>query len=119
MKSSISFENTAIAFEHKSNKELNFSIFIFKIMNNARLVAFLTFLTKIALKIHLPISPLVKATIFKQFCGGTSINDCDSTIKQIGKAGIGAILDYSVEGAEEDDDMMFDLTRAINLKFNI
>jgi len=109
MKSSISFENTAIAFEHKSNKELNFSIFIFKIMNNARLVAFLTFLTKIALKIHLPISPLVKATIFKQFCGGTSINDCDSTIKQIGKAGIGAILDYSVEGAEEEE--VFETTK--------
>lgn len=102
MKSPISFENTAIAFEHKSNKELNFSIFIFKLMNNAKVVSILTSLTKIALKLHLPISPFVKATIFKQFCGGTSINDCDSTIEQLGKSGIGAILDYSVEGAEEE-----------------
>lgn len=109
MKSPIAFENTAIAFEHKSNKELNFSIFIFKLMNNAKVVSILTSLTKIALKLHLPISPIVKATIFKQFCGGTSINDCDATIDQLGKAGIGAILDYSVEGAEEEE--VFDTTK--------
>ena len=61
-----------------------------------------------ALKLRLPISAPIKATIFRQFCGGETIAECDRTIADLGKFGIGTILDYSVEGKTSDED--FDQT---------
>ncbi|MBU0694989.1 MAG: proline dehydrogenase family protein, partial [Bacteroidetes bacterium] len=59
--------------------------------------------TKAALAIRIPISGLIKATIFKQFCGGETINECTSTIEKLADVGVGTILDYSVEGEEDED----------------
>lgn len=105
----VSFENTEIAFGHKTDKELGFSIFIFKMMQSPMMVKLGTSLANLALSINLPVVGLIKNTVFKQFCGGESINDCDSSIVKLGKANIGAILDYSVEGAEEE--AVFDATK--------
>jgi len=61
------------------------------------------------MRIGLPIKGIIKATIFKHFCGGETINECDDTIKKLYKGGVGTILDYSVEG--EDEEQVFDDTR--------
>jgi proline dehydrogenase len=54
--------------------------------------------------LHLPIKSVIKATIFKQFCGGENIDECHKTIKELGDFKIGTILDYSVEGKETEKD---------------
>jgi proline dehydrogenase len=41
---------------------------------------------------------LVKRTLFRQFCGGETIEECQPTIEKLGASHIGTILDYSVEG---------------------
>jgi proline dehydrogenase len=53
---------------------------------------------------RLPIKGLIKSTIFKQFCGGETINECDPAIESLNAFGIGTILDYSVEGKTKEDD---------------
>lgn len=105
----VSFENTQVAFGHLSDRELRFSILIFRLMQSPALVKLSTNLTLWALKWRLPISWIVKQTVFKQFCGGETIEDCDAAIIRLGKGNIGAILDYSVEGADEE--AVFDATR--------
>ena len=65
----------------------------------------------VALKLRFPVRLLIKKTIFKQFCGGESIEECSKTIEALGKHQIGTILDYSVEGKTEEDD--FDRTADI------
>ena len=65
----------------------------------------------VALKLRFPVRLLIKKTIFKQFCGGESIEECSKTIEALGKHQIGTILDYSVEGKTEEDD--FDRTAEI------
>jgi proline dehydrogenase len=62
------------------------------------------------MNIGLPIKGAIKATIFKQFCGGETIVECEHTIEQLSTAKVGTILDYSVEG--EDDEEVFDFTCA-------
>jgi proline dehydrogenase len=47
-------------------------------------------------------------TVFEQFCGGENLQECNKTIENLDKAHIGTILDYSVEG--EDDEKSFDKT---------
>jgi proline dehydrogenase len=96
----IPFEDTQIAFASKNNFQLNKSYWIFAIMNLNWLVKLGTFFIKLFLFLHFPIKKLIKITIFQQFCGGESIDECNSTIKRLEESRIGTILDYSVEGEE-------------------
>ncbi len=105
----VSFENTAIAFQHKSNHELLLAYFIFGLTKNPYLVKFLSQDPKLTLSIGLPVKPLIKATVFKQFCGGERQEEYSKVIAKLGKAGIGTILDYSVEGTE--DEVGFECTK--------
>lgn len=108
MSKEISFDNTEIAFSGMSNADLNRAYWLFKVININFLVKIGPPITNAAIKIGLPISPIIRATIFKQFCGGESISDCAKTIEHLGKFSIGTILDYSVEG--ESTEQAFDAT---------
>jgi proline dehydrogenase len=108
------FEDTSVAFASKSDAKLRKTYWLFSLMNQARVVNLGTFFIKLALKLNLPIKNLVRATIFEQFCGGETINDCDTTITMLSRSGIGTILDYSVEG--EDKESSFEATAVEILK---
>ena len=104
----ISFDNTEIAFQSKSNSDLNRAYWLFKLIGNPTMVKVGKWSTNTALNIGLPINGLIKKTIFKQFCGGETIQECAKTIANLGKFGIGTILDYSIEGKTKEED--FDAT---------
>ena len=99
----VSFEDTAIAFQHKSDQELLLAYLIYGLTKNPYLVRFLSQAAKLTLSMGLPIKPLIKATVFKLFCGGEKREEYSKVIAKLGKAGIGTILDYSVEGTEDED----------------
>ncbi|MBD1395388.1 proline dehydrogenase family protein [Mucilaginibacter glaciei] len=105
----LSFENTEIAFRHSSNTDLNRAYWLFRVINVNFLVKIGPPITNFAINIGLPIKGLIKATIFKHFCGGETIAECSNTIKNLADGGVGTILDYSIEG--EDDESVFDSTR--------
>src|SRR6201996_4903910 len=105
----LSFENTEIAFRHSSNSDLKRAYWLFRIINVNFLVNIGPPITNFAMAIGLPIKKLIKATIFRHFCGGETIQECNSTIKNLSDAGVGTILDYSIEG--EDEEAVFDNTR--------
>lgn len=98
----ISFDDTSIAFSSKSDGELRRTAWMFKSMNNPLLVKVGTNLINTAFKLHLPIKGIVRKTLYKQFCGGISIRDCERTINTLHEYGIGTILDYSVEGEKTE-----------------
>lgn len=99
----IDFNNTEIAFAGKNDKELKRAYFLFKMLSFPLLVKIGKALTLFAFKIRFPIKRLVKRTIFAQFCGGESIEESKNKINVLGKYKIGTILDYSVEGQEDDN----------------
>ncbi|MEO6883240.1 MAG: proline dehydrogenase family protein [Bacteroidia bacterium] len=101
----ISFDNTEIAFSGKTATDLNRSYWLFKMVSNMRLVKIGKSLTTFAINFHLPIKSIIKATIFKQFCGGETIAECDHTIEVLQKYKVGTILDYSVEGKKSEKDL--------------
>lgn len=94
----ISFDDTSTAFAIRSNQELKQSHFLFSTMKYPWMVKAGTFFTAQALGLRLPVKGIIKKTLFKQFCGGESIEDCKHTIDQLAKFGVQTILDYSVEG---------------------
>ena len=105
----LSFENTEIAFRHSSNTDLKRAYWLFMVINVNFLVKIGPPITNFAVKIGLPIKGLIKATIFKHFCGGETIRECEKTIQSLHEGNVGTILDYSIEG--EDDEQVFDNTR--------
>jgi proline dehydrogenase len=103
----ISFDNTEIAFKNKTDKELKKAYWLFKIVASPFLVKMGKYFAKPAL--YIGFKPLFKNTIFKQFCGGENIEECEKAVEQLGKFNVGTILDYSVEG--ETDEVNLDETR--------
>lgn len=97
---SVSFDNTEIAFKHKTNKELKKARLLFKSFSYRILLTWGPGLANIA--VSLGLKGIIKNTIFAQFCGGEDIRECKNAIEVLGKSGIGTILDYSVEGEEEE-----------------
>lgn len=104
----LNFDNTEIAFRNKTNGELNAAYWLFKVISSNFLTKVGPPITNLFLNIGLPIKGAIKATIFKQFCGGETIAECEHTIEQLALGNVGTILDYSVEG--EDEESVFDFT---------
>ena len=100
----LSFENTEIAFKSKSTPDLKRAYWLFKIVSSPSIVKFGKVATNFALSLRLPIRKIVKATIFKQFCGGESIEDCRNKMEELATFKVGTILDYSIEGKTTDED---------------
>lgn len=104
---SIDFNNTKVAFHLKSDSELERAYFLFKMISIHPLVRIGTTATNFALKVNLPIEGLIRSTVFDHFCGGINQIDCISKINEMYNSGVHSVLDYSVEGKEEET--QFDL----------
>jgi proline dehydrogenase len=101
----ISFDNTEIAFQSKSNSELRQAYYLFKLIGNPSLVSFGKFATNLAIRLRIPIGWAIRKNIFKHFCGGENIAECARATQVLDKFHIGTILDYSVEGKENETDL--------------
>ncbi|NOZ46168.1 MAG: proline dehydrogenase [Chlorobi bacterium] len=99
------FENTEIAFKYKSNFELKKAYYLFKTISMPWLVKLSNSLLNFALKINLPVKWIIKPTVYSHFVGGESLQKCDRIVKLLGRYNVKSILDYSVEGKEEDEDI--------------
>lgn len=105
----LDLNDTETAFADKSDSELLEKYRVFKMLNSPTLNTIGSGLAKFALSIGLPVQGIIKSTIFEQFCGGETIEECEKTIKKLGGSNIGTILDYSVEGNSTEE--AFDRTR--------
>ncbi|MFN0140505.1 MAG: proline dehydrogenase family protein [Pyrinomonadaceae bacterium] len=105
----LDFQDTATAFADKSDAQLKEKYRLFKMLNSPFLNSLGSTAAKFALSLRLPVEGIIKSTIFEQFCGGETIEECGSAVQALADAGIGAILDYSVEGKATEDD--FDKTK--------
>lgn len=108
------FDNTQVAFALKSDTELDRAYFLFKMIANQPLVRIGTAVTNFALKANLPVEGLIRATVFDHFCGGVNEDDCLSVVDKMYTKGVSSVLDYSVEGKEEED--QFDAALQMTLK---
>jgi len=109
------FNNTKSAFKLKSNSDLDRAIFLFSMMNYSALVQAGGALTKMALKLHLPVETLIKKTIFEQFCGGVTEEDCKPVTKEMYGENLHSILDYSVEGKESEEEFDSAMRKKLSL----
>lgn len=98
----VSFEDTAIAFRYKSDRELRKANFIFTIVNHPFVSRVATGAVKLGMSWGLPIQGIVRSTVFEHFCGGETIDKAEHTIQHLGEYNVKTILDYSVEGEKSE-----------------
>lgn len=117
MSSNSLFENTEIAFSLKSDSELERAYFLFKMISKEPLVRIGTAATKFALNLNLPVEGLIRSTVFDHFCGGVSEDDCLPTVENLHKASVYSVLDYSVEGKEDESQFDATMEKVIELTY--
>jgi len=110
----LTFENTEIAFQSKTNSELIRAYRMFKVMGNSKLVHLSNTMARFAINIGFPVGWLAKPTLYKHFVGGETIDKCKTTVESLSKFNVKAILDYSVEGKENDNDIEKALQETLN-----
>jgi proline dehydrogenase len=100
---SISFDNTENAFAYKTDKQLSKANFLFSAMSHPVIVKWGTRLTPWAINSGLPVGWLIRSTIFPQFVGGETLQETAPVAKKLGEYGVQVILDYGVEGGDDDE----------------
>lgn len=110
----LDFDNTEIAFDSKSDKELKEVKWLFRMMNNSFLVNLGSKLTPLAFKLRLPINRLIKRTIFKQFVGGETLVETQSDIDLLQRYNTLTILDYGAEAKSSDEDLDLVVKETLN-----
>jgi len=98
----LSFDNTQIAFQYRSDRALKLAHLLFFSMSSPLLVKTGMQLTQLAFRFNLPVAGLVKKTIYQQFCGGESLQEAARTTRMLEQYGVDVALDYGVEGKQDE-----------------
>lgn len=103
--SNFDFENTEIAFRIRSNNDLRRGHMLFQLISRPGLVKLGNSFIKSVSSVGFPVNWMVKPTVYKLFVGGETIEECKAVIDRLAGGGVKSILDYSVEGKENDQDI--------------
>lgn len=99
----LDFSDTRTAFSIKSDRDIRRAFFMYKMISYPWLVKIANPMIRFASAIRFPINWIVKPTVYAQFCGGETIEECAPVIDKLMEGSVYSILDYSVEGSEEEE----------------
>jgi len=102
MESTVDLKDLKTAYRNKSNQELRYTYYIFKILQYPKLTGFLTACANAIIKYNLPLKFKIKKKVFKIFCAGETVEEAFKIIKQLEKHKVKAVLDYVSEGEKND-----------------
>jgi proline dehydrogenase len=109
----LSFEDTKTAFVHYSNASLKRAYRVYQLVSNEALSKVGAVITKLAVQFHFPLKPFLKPLIFRQFCGGETLQECMENIALLQQRKVCTNLNYGVEIKKSERD--FDKTLEKNL----
>ncbi len=99
----ISFENTQTAFADKNDQDVRRIYYLFKLMNYPALLQFgMNFIKN---TIHWSwMQRIIRNTIFKQFVGGETLEQCAHTVDNLRRSNIHTYIAYSVEAKKIEEE---------------
>lgn len=102
MENTINFNDVKTAFVYKTNKELQRTFFVYKIIQKPIMVKLLTRISFWIIKYKLPFKFLLKKTMFQIFCAGIDLKETSVTIRHLKQYNVKTVLDYVAEGDKSD-----------------
>lgn len=100
----ISFDHTENAFAYKTDAELKKAHWLFKLMSYPILVSAGVRITPWAIRTGLPVTGIIRNTLFPQFVGGETLRDTAPVAHKLGQYRVQVILDYGVEGGASGEE---------------
>ncbi|MDR2026683.1 MAG: proline dehydrogenase family protein [Prevotellaceae bacterium] len=98
----IDLDNIEVAYKIKNDRELGNAKFLFSMIKYPFMVRSLGFMSNMALKMRLPISWIVKPTLYRHFVGGETIEECFPAMNKMIGENVKSVLDFSIEAAEKE-----------------
>ncbi|HYD22452.1 MAG TPA: proline dehydrogenase family protein [Flavipsychrobacter sp.] len=96
------FDDTEIAFRYRNSFGLRKAKFLFSLMASPLITKIGSAAADWAISWGLPVKGIIKNTIFKQFCGGETMEEAANTAAMLHQFNVDVILDYGVEGKAEE-----------------
>jgi len=78
---------------------------LFSAMNSNFLMKSVKSASDVAVRLGIPLNWVLKPTLYRQFVGGETIDECKEVVKRLYNSGIESILDYSAESSSELSDI--------------
>lgn len=102
----LDFNNTEIAFSAKSKGELNNAYMLYTVMKYPSIVKAGKWASNIAIKIHFPLNWIVKPTLYKQFVGGETLEECKKVVTHLSRSNVKSTMDFSAEGEQSPEGIL-------------
>ena len=99
------FENTQIAFKHRSIKELKKARILFKFMEYPLLVKIAGIIANLGIDLRIPLEWLVRPTVFSHFCGGESLEESRELVEFLARFKVQSVLDFAAENKEQEEEI--------------
>ncbi|MDD4657388.1 MAG: proline dehydrogenase family protein [Bacteroidales bacterium] len=99
----MNFNNTKIAFSMKSNGDLRNALLLYTIIQRPFVVKLAKVMANTAMAIRFPIAWAVKPTLYRQFVGGESLQECSKLANLLKEYNVKSVLDYSAEGGSSQE----------------
>lgn len=99
----IDLNNTKNGFAGYTDSELRKSLLLFRMIANPNLARFGPKIASLSLKLGFPVRSLIKDSLFGQFCGGETLEECLPKIEKLGANGVGTILDFATEAVTDEE----------------
>src|SRR5690606_26724450 len=105
----VRFGSTEIAFAYKNNRQLKLSYWLFRLMSRPSWADFFAKIGSLALHFRLPLTQyIIRRTMYRQFIGGETLQDCLPVIENLSDYHCLVVLDYAVEGKNEEEELDLD-----------
>ncbi|MCX2739544.1 proline dehydrogenase family protein [Pontibacter anaerobius] len=102
-------DNLQVTFCNKTDSEMKLAYWLFNMMGMPALVKAGGMATILALRLGLPIKPLIRNTLYRHFCGGETVQEAQQVVQKLAAARVQTVLDYAAEA--QDTEPGFDAVR--------
>lgn len=92
------FNNIQVGFAWRRTGELRKASFLFSMFRYKSLMVMLMGLTRMMIRMGIPIGWIIKPLVFRHFCGGESLDGAAGAMHRLAAAGVKSIPDFSAEG---------------------
>lgn len=99
------FDNTQKAYQLKTNRDLKKAYYLFLLFSSEKLVSIGSSITRLILRMKLPVSYIFKITFFSQFCAGLNKKESLKAIDSLKSYKILSYLHYAVEAVKTEKGM--------------
>ncbi|MCS7085688.1 MAG: proline dehydrogenase family protein, partial [Bacteroidia bacterium] len=97
-----SIDDVGRAFVMQTDGDLLRARILFEALRFPALVKMGPTMARLALKLRIPVKGLMKTFFFNRFCGGETLEETLKKADKMAAHGVNAILDYGVEGAQNE-----------------